>query len=345
MEDFDSIISQSKTILIIASRPLDFDCLGSGLILKKYLEHLGKKVRLIYPQSFTKEEKEYYSFLPYFVEIEDQDTREVLSKKNFDSLIFVDGANFSQFYDSEKNEANSPDFTVYNQRINIDHHLYNLGELGTLTFHRPSASSTTEIVMTDFIPDAFIDKNIATLAYCGLMGDTGNFKYNFSPVSLVLASKLMEKGADYLVAIDRYFYGKSKTYIQMLDFAIDNTVYDDNLATTFILLPYQKLQKANIGSYELTELKRAVELDLARSVCGYPRTMMIYEKEAGKINIMARGSSLHNRISLPKLFGEISINSGGHFNASGLSIEGNFEKITQEVKTKLKRYLDELVSS
>lgn len=342
MEDFGSYIKDRKTVLIIASRPLDFDCLSSGLILKKYLESLGKDVRLMHPFKFNKEDKEYYDFLPYFEEIEDKDTYKFLQKKNFDLLIFVDGANIEQFYDEENSEGVLPDLSVYDKRIHIDHHLNNFGNLGTLTIHRPSVCSTTEIITTEIIPDEFLDENIATLAYCGIGGDTGNFKYSFSPATLALASKLLEKGADWMAFVDRFFYWKSKTYLEMLDLAIENTVYDDKLATSFILFPYQKLEEHKINSYGLSELKRAVDEELARCVPGYPRTMLIYEKAPGKISVSGRGSTLHNQVSLPQLFSELSGNSGGHFNASGLSARGDFNQFVVELKAKLKERLTDI---
>ncbi len=120
--DIKNLLKHDKSALIIASRPLDLDCLGSGLILKKYLEHLGKDVRLFFPMEMTEEEKDFNKWLPYFDEVEGKDTREILSSKNFDVLFLLDGANLVQFYDSSETTDNPPNLAIYDKRIHIDHH-------------------------------------------------------------------------------------------------------------------------------------------------------------------------------------------------------------------------------
>lgn len=336
---FLEIVENIKTVLIIASRPLDFDCLGSGLVLKKYLESLGKKVTLMWPGKMSKEEKDFNSFLPYFEEVVDQDTREVLAKKNFDLLILVDGANFGQFYDYDKS-GETPFLRNYDQRVWVDHHQMSPEKLGTEIFKDSKASSTMEVILEQILPEDFIDKNIATLSYAALVGDTGNFQWNFSPKTLTLASMLLEKGAEVLIILDKYFSSKTKTYLKMLSYAIENVEYFDDLKTVFLFLPFQKLQTDNIDEVKLADLKRAFKIEISKSIQGYSRGIVIYETQFGKIGISARGNNLSNKISFPKFLAELGGNSGGHFHAAGAHIEGDFTEIKAKLLDLVKKYLN-----
>ena len=76
LKKYQHLFSKDQSFLILCSKPLDSDSLGSGLILKKYLESLGKKCKLVFPREITEEEKAMNSYLPYFDEIETKDTRE-----------------------------------------------------------------------------------------------------------------------------------------------------------------------------------------------------------------------------------------------------------------------------
>ena len=336
--NLERLLKKDKSVLIIASRPLDLDCLGSGLILKKYLEHLGKEVRLMFPMEMTKEEKKKNAWLPYFDEVEGEDTREILSHKNFDVLIMVDGGNLIQFYDSSETTDNSPDLSIYDKRIHIDHHQKS-ENLGTYSLHNSKAAAAAEIILTKIIPKDFIDRDIATLGYAAVAGDTGNFRWNFSSSTLRLAAMLLGKGADTLLFLDKYFFSQSRIYFEMLAFAIENVEYADELGTAFLFLPYEKLQAAGIDENKLEELEQAFNATVARTVTSYPRGIILYEKVPGKIRCSTRGANLRNKISFPELLAEIGGNSGGHFHAAGLQIEGNFEEVKKSLPTTLQRRL------
>lgn len=340
MKAFEKLVDQSKIALIIISRPLDFDCIGSGLVLKKYLESKGKKVTIMWPGHFSSEDKEYYSFLPYFKEIIDSDTREILSKKNFDLLILVDGTNLVQFYDSVYNSANPPDLSVYDRVVNIDHHLGITNEnLATLTIRDSQVSSTAEVILNKIIPQDFIDPQIATLIYGAIGGDTGNFQWSLSPKTLKTAGMLLSKGAEVLKIVDRLFHHKTKTYFQMLAFAIANCEYREDLGTMFLFLPDQKLKSAKLGVQEVAELKAAFQDDFAKRVRGFARGIIVYEKIPGKIGISARGNNLYNQINLPRMLTELGGNGGGHFNACGVDVDGNFEEIKEKLIKLMEKYV------
>ncbi|MDO8639179.1 MAG: hypothetical protein Q7R43_06395 [Candidatus Daviesbacteria bacterium] len=329
MNSFQDYVKDDKSILIIASKPLDFDCLGAGLILKKYLESLGKQVALMQASNPGAEEKDFYSILPFINEVTFKDTREVLAKKQFDALILIDGTNLVQYY-NENSPLEPPNLKAYDKIIHIDHHLGLPENLGTLTLQK-QMSSSAEVVLTEIIPDNFIDADIANLGYAAIVGDTGNFKWSFQPETLDLAAKLLKKGADFKKIVDRYLFSRSKLHMEMLAYGIKNCEYNDELHTQFLFMPYHKLQEDKIEKHKLAVLKEAFQEEVARTVKDFPRGFMVYEAIPGKITISARGNNLTNKINMPEMLKEIGGNGGGHLNACRAEVKGDFE----EIKTKL----------
>lgn len=337
-EKFLEIINKNKTILIIASDPLDFDCLGSGLILKKYLESLGKQVTLMWPGEITQEEKEYFNFLPYFDEVIFKDTREILKKKNFDVLIFVDSSSLVQFYNTDETNNNPPDLSIYDTRIHIDHHQDNGQNLGTYTIGDNKASATAKLILERIIPPEFVDEKIATLGYAAIVGDTGNFKWQFNDGTLEIANFLISKKADYAFIIDKLYCSYPKLRLEMLALAIANIEYFDQIGTLLLCLPYKKLQEEKIDENRFHELKEAFCEVIAGKIKGYARGIIISEKKPGRIGISSRGNSLHNKINMPKVLTELNPQGGGHINSCGTEVQGEFEEVKKALLELIKKY-------
>ncbi|MDO8570042.1 MAG: DHHA1 domain-containing protein [Candidatus Daviesbacteria bacterium] len=336
---FEFLSDDNKTVLIIASDPLDFDCLGSGLILKKYLESLGKIVTLMWPGEATREDRDYFRFLPYFNEVIFKDTREILKKKNFDVLILVDGSSLVQFYDTSKTIDNPPDLSIYDTRIHIDHHLDNGQVLGTYTIRDVGASAATKIILEKIVPRDFIDEKLATLGYSAILWDTGNFQWQFNDGTLEIADFLLQKGAEVDFLLNKLYSSYPKLRLEMLSLAIKNIEYDDKLKTLFLFLPYQTFQEEKLDENKFKELREVFVDEIAGKITGYDRGILIYEKEPNKIKISARGNNLYNKINLPKILSELTPQGGGHFNAAGAETKGDFEEIKKALLETIQKYL------
>ena len=83
----------------------------------------------------------------------------------------------------------------------IDHHL-EPESFSEFTYWNHEASSTCELIylwIKEGFGKGFVNQEIATCLYTGLMTDTGNFQHNNTkPFTLRLAADLMECGADHL---------------------------------------------------------------------------------------------------------------------------------------------------
>lgn len=205
--------------------------------------------------------------------------------------------------------------------------------------HNPQAAATAEIILAKIIPEEFIDKNIATLGYAAIAGDTGNFRWGFTPEILRLSALLLERGANALEIVDKLEFCKSKMYLKMLAFALENIEYNDELATAFLFLPHQKLQEAKIDEGKMSLVKNAYQEDIAKTVTGYPRGILAYEKKPGEVHISCRGNNFSNKVNLPAVLAELGGNGGGHLNACGIVVEGKFEEVKQKLFQAIEKHL------
>ncbi|MBN2015281.1 DHH family phosphoesterase [Candidatus Dojkabacteria bacterium] len=329
-----SILNDTQEILIIVSRPIDNDCIASGIGLKKHFERKGKNVTLISP-----------TVLPSFVEsfplhelVEVLDTR-VMSFENFDLIIAVDGGNTKQF--AEVQQDSDFNFGGNKNVLNIDHHLGNT-HFAKYEIWDPSVSSTTELVLSKIIDIREISKDEATLLYAGIVGDTGNFNYGFSKQTLEFAAQLFAKGADFNLILNEYFYKNKEEHFDILAWMIQNTRYNFELGYSYVILEYERLEKKFDWDYE--EIKGGIRLYenyFSRAIEGMNIGMVIKVKR-NKIDISMRGKQKVNRIPLPEIGKAMNCEVGGHFNSSGFSIQADtsdfINRIEQVIKDLNEKY-------
>jgi nanoRNase/pAp phosphatase (c-di-AMP/oligoRNAs hydrolase) len=336
---FLNYVEDVRTVLILISQPLDFDCIGSGLLMKKYLESLGKKVLLVFPRKISPEEKEFNSILPYFNEIKEQDTLSFFMKPKFDLLVFLDGMNIKQFVDRSTPIEKYPNIKVFPKRVHIDHHSEKSEDMGTFIIHNAHASSTAEIILNEIIPDDFLDEKISLLGYAALLGDTGNFKWHFTPQTLKTASRLLEHGADPQIIFENMMFSKTIEDLQAISYITENINLNHQTQTVFVTLSRKKLTEDKVSPMKLDLVKRIFPNEVARSMKGYPRGILIWEEKENFTIISARGSTLYNKLNMPDLFKEIGGSGGGHLNACSFSFNLSAEEVEKKVIEVLKNYL------
>ncbi len=338
MSRFDDYIQGSKKILLITSQPLDADCISSGLVMKRYLEHLGLDVTFRFPRELTQEEIAKHNYMPLFSEFTHADTRTLLADSSFDTIILLDGTNLIQFYDYTNRELPEPVLEQSKKIIQIDHHSGEPEKLANLQIKDKTASSTIEIILAEIVPHDFLDKDLATLAYTGLVGDTGNFRWGFTSTTLSLAAMLLAKGVDATEAIEHMFSMKDKNYIEGLKYVLENIEYDDELSTIFLFLPFAKLKNDKIDVEKFRSIEAAFLEAISKNIAGYARGIIVSEFTSKKsLKIRGKGSNLHNKISLSDLWKTLGGNGGGHFHSAAMEIEADFAEFTMLMKREIKK--------
>lgn len=320
-------IEDAKKMLIIVSRPIDFDCLAGGIILKHQLSKKGVNVELVAPVKI----EDHFNFLPCIDEVEYRNTTGI-NMFEYDLIIAIDGGNTKQFSDVKKDQEFN--FQGSENILNIDHHLGN-SHFAKYEIWDKNASSTTEVLLDTLIDLTVISKDEATLLYAGLVGDTGNFKYNFSSKTLKYASLLIDKKADSALILNKYLYSNEALFFDIFIWLIEKTKYNKNLAYSYVGFDLKiALSHFNCDYNELKGGIRLYENYFSRSVNGINISFIVSKRATGFM-VSMKGNGLNNKIPLPNLGRLLGGKGGGHFNSASCRLDiadslRNVEKIVEK---------------
>ena len=320
LQELKSNLLSPKKISIIPHRNPDGDAMGSTLALYHFLKKFDHQVVVIAPNEFP----DFLSWLPgatsviVFERENDKAKKEIENSKLIFTLDFNALHRTGDVMGSYLEKLSVP-------MVMIDHHqtpdLY-----AKYTFSDVSFGSTCEMVY-HFIEAlgylAYIDKEIASCIYTGIVTDSGSFKYpkTTSTTHRVVAN-LIDKGAENTQIHSDLFDNSSESRLKVLGTALRNMVVLAQYKTAYISLSQEELDLAGnkkgdsegIVNYGLT-LKG---IDFA--------AIFIENKEEGiiKISFRSQGSFDVN------IFARNYFNGGGHINAAGgKSIKSLDDTITE----------------
>jgi phosphoesterase RecJ-like protein len=318
-------LKAAKNIIIVPHYNPDGDAIGSALALCLVLQNAGKNAVVISPT-------QYPSFLFW---MPGRNHLTVLGKKtelnpdifkNADLLIGVDFNALNRI----KNVADRfKDSTAY--KVLIDHHP-NPENFTDLLFSETEYCSTAgllyEIIENTYLKN-FIDKDVATCLYVGIMTDTGSFSFNSSnPNTYRIVSKLLEFGVDKDIIYDRVYNSFSEDRMRFMGHVMLNRmVLFPELKTGYIYITAEdrKVFKEKFGDTE-----NFVNIPLA--VKGIIFSAIFIERDKFiKISFRSKGDFSVNDFASKHFHG------GGHVNAAG----GESYESLQESRENFVRVLDE----
>ena len=183
------------SVVITTHHKPDGDAMGSTLGLCAFLKHFVSDVVVCTPTDYS----ENLFWLPGNADVLDFEAVPDLVAQKVALADAVFCLDFNRL--SRINQLGDLVRESKGVKVMMDHHL-DPEEFADFTYWNHQASSTCELVYL-WIKDAFgadfVDADIATCLYTGLMTDTGNFQHNNTkPFTLRLAADLMEHGANHL---------------------------------------------------------------------------------------------------------------------------------------------------
>ncbi len=178
-----NLIKDNNRFLLTTHVNPEPDALGSELAFAKILKIFGKQVKIINSDKLLPR----YKFMPGARQISVIRTSNI----DFDVSVILDCSDLNRI--GKVRNLIKKDKTI----INIDHHISNT-RFGSLDLVDVHASSTCEMVYEIFKNFKLkIDKQTAMNLYCGILTDTGSFRYsNTSSKSFKIASELVGLGLD-----------------------------------------------------------------------------------------------------------------------------------------------------
>ncbi|MFY9151987.1 MAG: bifunctional oligoribonuclease/PAP phosphatase NrnA [Prolixibacteraceae bacterium] len=333
IKGFEQLIKNSqKSIVIVPHTNPDGDAMGSVLGLWRVLQNAGFKVKVVSPTKYP----EFYHWMDGHDQVIVYSHHHKLAARiieESDLLICMDFNQVSRLGDMKVLLEN-----YSGKKILVDHHPYP-SDFCDLTISDTSYSSTAELIFsllrqTDLAP--FMDKNVATSFFTGIMTDTGSFDFNVSnPNTFETVAELTRMGVDQLDIHAKVYDNYSADRMKLMGFCLSNrmTVYPEyHTACMHITLEDQKAFNFVSGDNEGF-------VNMPLSIKGVVFSALFTEKEKYiKASFRSKGDFAVNEVS------EKYFNGGGHRNAAGgeyfaslAEALAQFEKLLPEFEEKIKQ--------
>ncbi|SDB08587.1 phosphoesterase RecJ domain-containing protein [Pseudobutyrivibrio sp. YE44] len=298
IENFDTLLSNSKTVAISGHIRPDGDCVGSCMAMYNYVATYYPQVEVhVYLDPIPN----IFKFLKNTDKIEDIHT--VPEGTVFDLYIALDCSDGGRLGDAFSF------FEAAKHTCCFDHHMTN-GGFAEYSYIIPDDSSTCELVYNQFGKDK-ITKDIAECLYTGIIHDTGVFQYSCTTeATMDAAGFLMSLGIDYPKICTDTYYAKTMIQNRMLGKALLNCkTFEDG-----------KIIAAVITAEDMAEygaLSKHLEgiVQQLRDTTGVEVAIFLYELDDGDFKGSTRATGDVDLTVICQKY-----NGGGHKKAAGFSV-------------------------
>ena len=293
-------VRDAATIGISGHIRPDGDCIGSVMGLYLYLL---KKCPDAQIEVFLEQPGEEFSCIS---RIGDIHTDFAAGVEQFDVFIVLDST-------KERTGEAQKYFDAAHKRINIDHHVSNLGD-GDVNFLDPKASSASELVYRAIDDKEVMDPSIAKALYIGIIHDTGVFKHsNTTKETMEIAGKLIAFGIPFGKIIDDSFYRKTYKQLQIMGRCLMESVriMDGRCLFSIVRQNVMKLYEAKPSDLDGI-------IDEMRTTEGVEVAILLDEREPGEFKVSMRSNEIVDVSVIARYFG-----GGGHVRAAGCAIKGS----------------------
>lgn len=321
-----ALLSRVRSVVITCHLSPDGDAMGSSLGLCRTLQNLGKKVKVVVPDTPPR----YLMFLPGAENIVVFSRSEPFARRLFQNteLVFCLDYNESKRIDHmEEAMMSSPA-----PKVMIDHHLHP-SDFPDVVISHPEVSSASALVFEVLCAlgiDDCVDVHAAACFYTGMMTDTGNFSYNSNDPNLyIIIAELLKRGISKDAIYRKVNFVNTANRLKLNGFAMSErfTVYPEHRAALITLTrkelnhyQYQKGDTEGLVNQPLTipDITWSVYL---REEDGYVKVSM-RSKDSFPVNLVCKEH----------------FNGGGHLNAAGGEFYGTMEECVETFRKVLPLY-------
>jgi len=293
----------------------DGDTLGCSLAFYALAKRLGKKAvvggRDPLPLS--------YQFLPNSKEYRTISAADVAS----DALVLcIDTSTRARSIDGIE------ELVSVHESINIDHH----GDNELYCKHNlvcDSASATAEIVTAVIMQKWQLSKEEASCLYVALVTDNGNFRFSsVTAESHKTAAALIEAGANQAELDDCLNENMTDQSLKHWGYALESAKVFENG-----LIAISRLSCSDFENFKSEPSDMENFVNQLLRIRGIKIALFIAEYD-GKIKLSVRTRKPFNARDIASKFG-----GGGHINAAGASLGGDFDTSSAEIERAVKEYV------
>lgn len=331
LSELKSLLATPQKIVITTHHKPDGDAMGSSLGLYAYLIQKGHHVKVITPTDYPY----FLHWLPnnsdVIIYTEEQEKCNAYVEQA--SLIFC--LDFNTL--SRINELGEVIRAAGGYKLMIDHHL-DPEDFDDYRHWNINACAAAQLVY-DFIVNeledgTFMNKDIATCLYTGLMTDSGSFRFQSATSSVYrIAADLIDIGAEHWRIHQLVYDNATENRLRFLGHCLSNKLeIIKDLNTAIITVNSEELKLYDIVTGDTEGI-----VNYALSVNGIRLAAFIIErKDKVKLSLRSTGDFPANEICRKYFDG------GGHRNAAGgvspvglLETVDYFKSILPEYRTQL----------
>lgn len=320
------LLAQPCKIAIIPHRNPDGDAMGSTLGLLHFLSNMGHSPTVVSPNEMP----HFLKWLPGAESVVVYEGNKDDATKVLEEAAIVFTLDFNVLLRTGEMEEVLSRLTA--PMMMIDHHEMP-ADYALYRFSDTSYASTCEMVY-QFIQylgkDNLIDLNVATCLYCGIVTDTGSFRFpKTSSTTHQVVSRLIEKGVRNAQVHQNLYDNNSYDGLQLLGRALSNLRVLPEYKTSYITLSAEEL-----AAHQVQKGDTEGFVNYGLSIKGIEFTVIFIERvEEGiiKISLRSKGDFDVNKLARQHFEG------GGHMNAAGgksvLSLEETVARFLEIIKT------------
>ncbi len=324
MDKISASLSNSTKIIITTHKSPDGDAIGSSLALYRFLKKKGKEVAVIVPDAFP----EFLNWMEgtdlIYKYDEDSEACDQLIG-DADIIFSLDYNSLTRIADLrnpiEKSEA---------VKIVIDHH-QDPQEFADHYFVDTDSCSTCQLVY-EFIENLGelekLDKTIGECIYCGIMTDTGSFRFpSTTSKTHQIIAHLIDLGVENSKIHQEVYDNSSEHRLRLLGYALtEKMVVLSEHKAAYISLSQEELKRFSFKKGDTEGL-----VNYALSITGIKFAALITEKEDMiSLSLRSKDDFYVNKIANEHFSG------GGHIYAAGGMLETSLEEAISRVESVMK---------
>jgi phosphoesterase RecJ-like protein len=206
--------------------------------------------------------------------------------------------------------------------VNIDHHSTTV-PFGDINWIDSTAAAVGEMIYN--LCKALgveVTKEIADCIYTALLTDTGSFHFsNTTERTLKIASELVRRGVEPARISEALFYSNSFAKVKLLGLVLSNIQRDESGRIAWITMDRSTMCEAEAEEEDADGI-----VNQALSIGEVEAVAFFKELSSGAYRVSLRSKGKTNVAKVAELFG-----GGGHRNAAGCRIRGDFSEVRDRV--------------
>ena len=324
-----SWLKTASNIVITAHRSADGDSVGSSLALYHYLKALGHTPVICHPDQMP----DFYTWLEESDHIitYDNNMETVEAKLKAADLIFC--LDYNQTSRVGQMETALSGATA--KKVMIDHHQEPEQDDFDILFSFPTISSTCELIYR-FIESCgdltILNEKIGTPIYCGIMTDTGSFRFPSTTADThQIIAHLIKVGVKNHVIHEQTFDTNSINKIKLNGYALSEklTILEE------YSVAYIALNKKELETYNAVKGDTEGLVNKALSISGIKMAVFLKEDQGYiKLSFRSKGETYVNT------FAKTHFNGGGHIYAAGGKFNGSMDSAIKKLVTYIPSFVN-----